>query len=592
MNRPLLCISSPALVVGRRMQVWKTSTALLGTITAVMLFWMANAPAAIVTNYTITVTTNTVIPSFGTIDPVSATLIDRFNFEENLRGFMFADQEQNWGPTLFYSTRWSGSAAEQFDTISTIPPFVGAVTDRFGLSSTNYDALTLSAPDVGYGAVNFYYVRHDNNGVSTFGVIKAAGASSSADLWVIPKSGYNALAFVEANLGYGANLFYFLRQDADGLSTFGTINPTPGGIATDQYAVGNNFDSLVFVPGAVSSWGAGIFAYLRHDNTGSIIGTIDPVTHVVTDRVSLGTNFLDALTFTATDVGYGLNLFYYLRPARTSQMTNTVAILTANDLSSSANPSPTGSPVTFTTTWMEITPGSGTPTGTVQFHADGAVLGSPAILSSGVASLTTSSLTHGTHTITAEYTGDSNFSRHTNSLSQDVNSQPRVGGYTLQRHKDYGVKVRPSTLLANGTDGDGDSLTLISVDSMSTAGGELVKINNWIHYTPPAGFTNADSCSYVISDGRLQATGSLSVIIRADLGPSQNVTAVEDVGNGSFRVTFAGIPGRNYTVQSATNLTTLDWRVVGIRTADLFGRFESIDTPAPGPPCYYRATYP
>jgi hypothetical protein len=67
--------------------------------------------------------------------------------------------------------------------------------------------------------------------------------------------------------------------------------------------------------GAVSSWGAGQFAFLRHDAIGSTLGTLDPVTHVVTDRVSLGANFLNALTFTATDVGYGPNLLYYLRPS-------------------------------------------------------------------------------------------------------------------------------------------------------------------------------------------------------------------------------------------------------------------------------------
>jgi len=243
---------------------------------------------------------------------------------------MYADQDENWGPTLFYATRHPGSGADQFDTISTIPPSAGVTTDRFALTSTNYDALTLSAPDVGYGSVNFYYLRHDNSGLSTFGVIKAAGASSSADLWALSGTGYNALAFAAPDLGYGANLFYSLRQDNTGHAIFGTINPTPGGSETDRYTVGTNFDSLVFVPSAVSTWGTAIFAYLRHTNTGSIIGTIDPVTHVATDRINLGTNFLNALTFTATDVGYGPNLFYYLRPGGTNMTTNTVTNFTTN----------------------------------------------------------------------------------------------------------------------------------------------------------------------------------------------------------------------------------------------------------------------
>ncbi|MCX6930123.1 MAG: hypothetical protein NT154_43965 [Verrucomicrobia bacterium] len=196
--------------------------------------------------------------------------------------------------------------------------------------------------------MNFYYLRHDNSGVATFGVIKAAGASSSSDLWVVPGTGYKGLAFAEANLGYNANMFYYVRNDATGVAWFGTINPTPGGIATDLYAVGTDFDALVFVPGAVSTWGSGIFAYLRHDDTGSIIGTIDPVTHLVTDRLSLGTNFLNALTFTATDVGYGPNLFYYLRPERSILTTNIVNIYTTNSVVSFT---PTN---TVTATGMDI----------------------------------------------------------------------------------------------------------------------------------------------------------------------------------------------------------------------------------------------
>ena len=138
------------------------------------------------------------------------------------------------------------------------------------------------------------------------------------------------MTFAAADLGYGANLFYYLREDATGRSTFGTINPTPGGAETDLYGVGTNFDSLVYVSGAVSTWGTSIFAYLRHNATGSIIGTINPVSHAVTDRISLGTNFLNALTFTATDVGYGPNLFYYLRPAAISLTTNIVTTFTSN----------------------------------------------------------------------------------------------------------------------------------------------------------------------------------------------------------------------------------------------------------------------
>jgi len=98
---------------------------------------------------------------------------------------------------------------------------------------------------------------------------------------------------------------------------------------------------LVYVSGAVSTWGSSVFVYLRHASAGSIIGTINPTTHAVTDRMNLGTNLLSSLTFAATDVGYGANLFYCttapISAVTTNQVTtfitNTVTIVTTNIVS-------------------------------------------------------------------------------------------------------------------------------------------------------------------------------------------------------------------------------------------------------------------
>jgi len=69
------------------------------------------------------------------------------------------------------------------------------------------------------------------------------------------------------------------------------------------------------------------------------------------------------------------------------------------------------------------------PTGTVQFKDNGVDLGSPvAIDGNGVAVVTTSSLTAGTHTITAEYGGNVNFNGSTGVLAtaQVVSNRPLV----------------------------------------------------------------------------------------------------------------------------------------------------------------------
>ena len=88
----------------------------------------------------------------------------------------------------------------------------------------------------------------------------------------------------------------------------------------------------------------------------------------------------------------------------------------------SNNPSSFGQTVTFTATVSAVPPGSGTPTGTVQFKDGVTNLGSPVALSSGTATFITSSLSIGVHNITAVYNGDASFMGSTSSLfAQTVN---------------------------------------------------------------------------------------------------------------------------------------------------------------------------
>ena len=92
---------------------------------------------------------------------------------------------------------------------------------------------------------------------------------------------------------------------------------------------------------------------------------------------------------------------------------------TTTSLGSSLNTSVFGQPVTFTSTVTSL--GSGTPTGTLTF-ADGANTLGSVILNGGTANFVTSSLNAGSHSITASYSGDANFSPSSSSvLTQIVN---------------------------------------------------------------------------------------------------------------------------------------------------------------------------
>ena len=92
---------------------------------------------------------------------------------------------------------------------------------------------------------------------------------------------------------------------------------------------------------------------------------------------------------------------------------------TATKITSSNNPSKLGQSVTFTATVTAAT-GTTPPTGNVVFSDGATVLGTVALAGNGKASLTTSALTSGSHSVTAAYAGDSGHGASSASLTQTV----------------------------------------------------------------------------------------------------------------------------------------------------------------------------
>jgi hypothetical protein len=128
--------------------------------------------------------------------------------------------------------------------------------------------------------------------------------------------------------------------------------------------------------------------------------------------------------------------------AALTQTINAQAV-TSVGLAASQNPIPAGGPVTFT---ASVNPG--TATGTVRF-LDGATVLSTATLQSGVAAFTTSSLTAGTHSITAVYSGDAGDAGSTSAaLSEGVRVVP---AFTLASSLNPSVIGQTVTFTANIT---------------------------------------------------------------------------------------------------------------------------------------------
>jgi hypothetical protein len=108
----------------------------------------------------------------------------------------------------------------------------------------------------------------------------------------------------------------------------------------------------------------------------------------------------------------------YFTGSTSVALTQVILNTTTTTLTSSPNPSTLGQSVTFTAKVAHT--GSGTPTGTVTFKEGSVVLGSSALSGGTTATLSTSVIKVGTHAITAEYNGDSNFANSTSEKLDQV----------------------------------------------------------------------------------------------------------------------------------------------------------------------------
>jgi hypothetical protein len=164
---------------------------------------------------------------------------------------------------------------------------------------------------------------------------------------------------------------------------------------------------------------------------------------------------------------------------------------------------------------------------------------------------------------------------------------------TISRHPFGGTRVLISTLLANDSDANDDALSFVSAASMSTGGATVSREGDWIYYTPRSGFTNDDAFTYQITDNRsAPVAGTVNVLANSEEVPSPNLT-VTDLGNGSYRIRFDGIPGLTYRIEYTPTLNPLQWQTLGSRTADANGMFEMVDTPPAGfTQRFYRSVYP
>src|SRR6267154_2610647 len=205
--------------------------------------------------------------------------------------------------------------------------------------------------------------------------------------------------------------------------------------------------------------------------------------------------------------------------------------LSATTLISSLNPSALGQAVTFTAMVKSAT-GSGTPTGTVTFN-DGATVLGPGTLSGGTATLTTSGLGAGVHSITAIYGGDASFASSTSPVLMQTVSKAASSTSVVSSNSssNRGVAVT-FTATVTSSAASIPTGTVTFQDGVTTLGTGTLSGGTATFTTSGLG-TGAHSIT-AIYGGDANFTGSTSPILTQTIGKAASSTAVASSNNPSI----------------------------------------------------------
>jgi hypothetical protein len=256
------------------------------------------------------------------------------------------------------------------------------------------------------------------------------------------------------------------------------------------------------------------------------------------------------------------------------QLVNQASTNTA--VASSLNPSVFGQPVIFTASLSAQSPGTGTPTATVQFQIDGVNFGSPVSVVAGVASsAATSGLSVNGHVIQAVYSGDANFAPSTAVLTQTVipgsPSVLHLSGFsspsTAGTSENFTVTVQDP--YGNTVTGYGGTIHFSSSDTLASLPADytFTAADNGVH-TFSATFLTAGDQSLTATDtlsGTLTGTQSGIIVSPATANRFRIAPSINTSRAGTpFDVTVTVQDGYNNTVAGYTG-------TVNFSSADPYG---------------------
>ncbi len=360
--------------------------------------------------------------------------------------------------------------------------------------------------------------------------------------------------------------------------------------------------TTIDVPGASDTEALGI------NNAGQVVGS-----GYYGDAGDHG--FLESAgSFTTIDVpgasdteAYGINdagqvVGYYYEDA-SGQSHGFLLVLqagTTTALVGGPSPSVYGQMVTFTATVSPVAPGGGTPTGSVEFMDGSTTLGSAA-LSSGVATFSTTSLSVATHSITAVYGGDGNFTTSTSSaVSQTVNQASTTTSLTSSVNPSvFGQSVTfTATVTANGPGSGTPTGTVTFMDGTTALnpGGTTLDDSGTATFTTTTLAAGDHPAITAVYGGDTNFSGSTSAAIDQFVGPDLAATSLTWASDGGvdfgYSISGADLPQATTVdldwASGTTVNTVIGSPIISTTTATAQGTYQlhatpsQLGTPPPG----------
>ena len=328
----------------------------------------------------------------------------------------------------------------------------------FGQAVSFTATVTATAPGVGTptGTVSF------QDGTTTLGTVPLSGGAASFTTSSLTMASHNITAVYNSDTNFAGSISSALAQTVNRAATTTSLST-----ATNPSTLGQSVTFTATVsavsPGAGTATGSVTFM-----DGSTTLGTASVTSGKAV--FSISSLAVGSHSIAAVYGGDGNFTTSTSSPALT-QVVNKAA--TTTSVTATLSPSTLGQSVTFTATISAVPAGVGAPTGSVTFMDGSTSLGS-APLAGGTAIFSTSSLTVGSHNITAVYGGDGNFAASTSSpaLTQVVNKAATTASVTATLNPaTFGQPVILTATVAAASSGLGTATGSVTfMDGTTTLG--------------------------------------------------------------------------------------------------------------------------